>query len=409
MYESVISYLISNSRETQGYTSMFIEVGSAGSEESSQNSEQTCALHTDIDLARWAQRSTLLGWNAPLVECRIEHFHVIGMKGVCYLVSYQICFPSKVAWVESLADPASRGAKRAMPLKAPGSALNHQIIRSSALGDPLHSAGNLPLWFVLRGPGSSRGALVRSARPFFVLRGSHSSRRVLVCPTGPWSVSRRHYPFCGLWFIPRGPAMSHLPSLVLRGPDPSRMVLIRPWALICHAGPWSDLRGRFVLRGPDSSYGVLLRPAGPDLPCGLRDPYSFLGPWFIPLVLIRPEGPIRPSDPDSSSLGSGSSRVGHWSVSRALAPDSSRGAPTRPAGVLICPDLTRPAGALKPDRESTSVWGPSGFVGLAIARGGGGERFAPRLPPMICLSGVMARMRFHDIFCPDKFSSDVFW
>ena len=72
--------------------------------------------------------------------------------------------------------------------------------------------------FVLEGPCSSHGAMIRLVGPWYVLRGPGSSCGALVHLAGPW--------------------------FILRGPDSSRGVLIS-------------------LAGPESTFGVMIRPVGP--------------------------------------------------------------------------------------------------------------------------------------------------
>ena len=130
--------------------------------------------------------------------------------------------------------------------------------------------------------------------------------------------------------------------------------------------PWPECRGpaQPIAHGPTRP----MANTGPDSFCGALS--SSCG------ILLRP---VRPwfvlKGPDSSCD----------SLIRLEDTSSSR-------CVLLCPGgLLRTAGigpcrmATKPDRESTSVWGPSWSMAPALVWGGGGQTIW--WPPMICFRG----------------------
>ena len=144
-----------------------------------------------------------------------------------------------------------------------------------------HGAGGRVRWptspdpsrgacFLLRGPDSSSGALIRLSGIWSVPRGPDTSRGALIRIWEPCrSVKAGPLP------DPRGPDSSSGALLCPVGPNLSQ------WALIHPSGPWS------VRRSPGPSHEALIHPAGPWRGSGP----SRRGPYLTHEVPIPPPGP----------------------------------------------------------------------------------------------------------------------
>ena len=160
-------------------------------------------------------------------------------------------------------------------------------------------------WFVLRGPGTSCGALIHSVRSWFLPRRPASSTGARFFLRGPTSSCRLAGPCLSRGALIRlaGTDSSCGPWFDGRGPDPSRGAPIRiarpwsvPWSLICPAGSWFVLRALICLTGP--WFVLRVHPAGPD-------------PWFFLRGPDPSRGPLKPDKKLTSSRGpSGSRRPG---------------------------------------------------------------------------------------------------
>ena len=155
-------------------------------------------------------------------------------------------------------------------------------------------------WFVLWGPDSSCGALLRPPGP-------DSSCGALLRPAGP-------HPSRGALLIPRGPDPSCGALIGHSGPDSTFGALIRPAgpdsyceALIRSVVPDLSRRALIHLAGPDLSCGALIRLAGPSRGARVRS----VEPWFF---LRGPDPSRRALKPDKKSTSargpSGSRRPG---------------------------------------------------------------------------------------------------
>ena len=178
-----------------------------------------------------------------------------------------------------------------MRFVVPASSWRAMVRHMVALKPLIRPAG---AWFVLRGPDSSRGALIPPAAPSSVSRGP-------ACPAGPWFVMRAVIRRSGPWSVLRGHDsycealirsvvldLSHRALIHLTGPDLSCGALIRlagpsRGALVRSVEPWNLIKNRPHL-------GAQADPGGPASVCGAKD-MLVPGDWPLGGMARMPPSP----------------------------------------------------------------------------------------------------------------------